>query len=232
MSLRQKQRGIEVVYEDNHLLAANKPCGLPTQPGPSSPDSLEGRAKAMIRETRAKPGNVFLHAVHRLDKVASGITLFSLTGKSLSRMNEQMRRNEVTRIYHAVTTGELPAEQGVLQHFLRHSRLRSVPVGENDPGAKKAVLGYRVLAREARLSLVEITLETGRYHQIRAQLSASGCPIVGDLLYGSRTEYEKNGIALHHRHMEFVHPVRKDPVVIEARYPAQWPLYPRNYSPS
>ena len=216
----------EVLYEDNHLLALNKPFGLMTQPAGGSCDSLEDRARTMIRETRHKPGNVFLHAVHRLDRVASGIALFSLTGKSLSRMNELMRRQEITRIYHAVITGDLPCDRGTLEHFLRHSRLKSVPADGSHPGAKRAVLEYRVLVRSGKLTLTEITLETGRYHQIRAQLAASGCPIVGDRLYGSVEEYAARGIALHHLRMEFLHPVRKERLVIEARYPAPWPLYP------
>jgi 23S rRNA pseudouridine1911/1915/1917 synthase len=216
----------EVLYEDNHLLALNKPHGLLTQPAGGSRDSLEDRARAMIKDTRHKPGNVFLHAVHRLDRVASGVALFSLTGKSLSRMNELMRRQEITRIYHAVVTGDLPRDRGTLEHFLRHSRLKSVPVDGSHPGAKRAVLEYRVLARTEKLALAEITLGTGRYHQIRAQLAASGCPIVGDSLYGSGTTYAAEGIALHHRRMEFLHPVRKERLVIEARYPAPWPLYP------
>ncbi len=216
----------EVLYEDNHLLALNKPYGLLTQPAGGSRDSLEDRARAMIRESRHKPGKVFLHAVHRLDRVASGVALFSLTGKSLSRMNGLMRRKEVTRIYHAVITGDLPRDRGTLEHFLRHSRLKSVPVDGSHPGAKRAVLEYRVLARTGKFTLAEITLETGRYHQIRAQLAASGCPIVGDSLYGSGTVYAEDGIALHHRRMEFLHPVRKERLVIEARHPAPWPLYP------
>jgi len=216
----------EVLYEDNHLLALNKPHGLLTQPAGGSRDSLEDRARAMIRQTRHKPGNVFLHAVHRLDRVASGVALFSLTGKSLSRMNELMRRQEITRIYHAVVTGNLPADQGTLEHFLRHSRLKSVPVDRAHPGAKRAVLEYRILARTKRLTLVEIALETGRYHQIRVQLAASGCPIAGDSVYGSVEEYVAGGIALHHWRMEFLHPVRRERLIIEARYPDQWPLHP------
>jgi 23S rRNA pseudouridine1911/1915/1917 synthase len=220
--------GPEVLYLDNHLLALNKPCGIPTQPGGASNGSMEESAREFIRLTRGKPGNVFLHAVHRLDRVASGITLFSLTGKSLSRMNDLMRTNRTTRIYHAVITGKLPCEQGRLENFLRHSRLRSVLSEETHPGAKKAVLRYRLLAREGRLSLVEVELETGRYHQIRAQLSAIGCPILGDSLYGSDAPYVRNGIALHHRRMEFIHPVRGELISIEAPYPEAWPVHPRD----
>ena len=236
MNLPDAAPCLEVLYEDNHLLALNKPYGLLTQPAGGSRDSLEDRARAMISKTRHKPGNVFLHAVHRLDKVASGITLFSLTGKSLSRMNELMRRQEIKRIYHAVFTGNLPRDQGTLEHFLRHSRRKSIPVDRSHPGAKRAVLEYRVIARSGRLTLAEITLETGRYHQIRAQLAASGCPIAGDSVYGSAEGYAAGGIALHHRRMEFLHPVRKERLIIEALYPDPWPLFPaggdtRQYPP-
>jgi len=215
---------VEVIYEDNHLIALNKPPGLLTQPALGCPDSLEARAAHWIKVSRSKPGKVFLHAVHRLDKVASGIALFALTDKALSRMNEQMRSRLVTRIYHAVIAGRPPRDQGTLVHFLRHSHLKSIVAAEDAPGARRSVLEFRVLRREGRLTLLEVTLETGRYHQIRAQLSAAGCPILGDTLYGSREKYAGDGIALHHRQMEFIHPVKKTPVELSARYPDAWPL--------
>lgn len=214
---------IDILYEDNHLIAVNKPAGLMTQPSGTAADNLEDRTKRFIKETRNKPGKVFLHAVHRLDKVAGGIVLFARTDKALSRMNEKMREHVIVRVYHAVITGKLASEQGKLVHYLRHSRLRSLPAGKNDPGAREAVLSYRVLGRKARHALVEIILETGRYHQIRAQLSASGCPILGDKLYGSSESYAENAIALHHKKMEFMHPVRNDHILIEAAYPDKWP---------
>jgi 23S rRNA pseudouridine1911/1915/1917 synthase len=218
--------GVEILYEDNHLLSLNKPAGLLTQPSGLAADNLEDRAKSYLKETRNKPGNVFLHAVHRLDKVASGVALFASTGKALTRMNEQMRSRYITRIYHAVVAGELPGTKGELVHFLRHSRLRSVEASEHDPGSRKAVLRYRLLARSGGLSLLEINLETGRYHQIRAQLASTGCPIIGDEAYGSEVIYPGDGIALHHRRMEFLHPVSKAPVSLEAGYPPQWPVFP------
>jgi 23S rRNA pseudouridine1911/1915/1917 synthase len=217
---------VEVLYEDNHLLALNKPAGLLTQPSGQEGDSLEDRAKEYLRSTRNKPGNVFLHAVHRLDRVASGIALFASTGKALSRMNEQMRRRVIGRTYHAVVSGDLPDAQGELVHFLRHSRFRAVLSDGNDPGSRRAVLRYRVIARAGGLCLLEVDLETGRYHQIRAQLAASGCPIVGDSAYGSGAVYPGDGIALHHRRMEFLHPVGGAPVSIQAGYPPGWPLFP------
>lgn len=217
-------REVDVIYEDNHLIAVNKPAGIMTQPSGTSADNVEDRTKEYLKRTRNKKGRVFLHAVHRLDKVAGGIALFACTDKALSRMNELMRGHGIARIYHAVITGELPGQQGTLVHFLRHSRMQALSVGENDPGAKRSKLQYRVLGRAGKLTLVEIILETGRYHQIRAQLSASGCPILGDTLYGSPEPFQDFGIALHHRKMEFVHPVTKLAIAIEAEYPPSWPL--------
>lgn len=215
---------VDVIYEDNHLIGVNKPAGIMTQPSGTFADNLEDRTKEYIKRTRSKKGRVFLHAVHRLDKVASGVVVFASTDKALSRMNELMRGHRITRIYHAVITGELPEKQGTLVHFLRHSHMQSLSVSENDPGARKAKLEYRILGRTGKLILVEIALETGRYHQIRVQLSASGCPILGDMLYGSLEQHQDNGIALHHRRMEFVHPVSNLAVTIEAEYPPLWPL--------
>jgi 23S rRNA pseudouridine1911/1915/1917 synthase len=215
---------VDVIYEDNHLIAVNKPAGIMTQPSGTPADNIEDRTKEYIKRTRNKKGRVFLHAVHRLDKVASGIALFACTDKALSRMNELMRGHGINRVYHAVITGELPGPQGNLVHFLRHSHMQALSVGEDDPGAKRSKLQYRVLGRTGRFILVEITLETGRYHQIRAQLAASGCPIIGDKLYGSSESFQDYGIALHHRKMEFVHPVTKLAVTFEAAYPPLWPL--------
>jgi 23S rRNA pseudouridine1911/1915/1917 synthase len=219
----KNKHDIEVLYEDNHLLALNKPPGLLTQPAANAVDSLEARARDYVRDSRNKPGRVFLHAVHRLDRVASGVTLFALTDKALSRMNGQMRRNEIRRTYHALITGKPPGESGTLTHFLRHSRMKAVQAEEGTPGARLSRLGYRVLCRTSGLVLVEIVLETGRYHQIRAQLSAAGCPILGDSLYGGREMPGVTGIALHNREMEFLHPVGKGPISIRAAYPPSWP---------
>ncbi len=215
---------VDVLYHDNHLLALGKPPGLLTQPSGTRSDSLEDRARSYIKEVKGKPGNVFLHAVHRLDRVASGIALFATTGKSLSRMNALMRAGTITRVYHAAVSGDLPAPVGELVHFLRHARLKSVEAAEGEPGARRASLSYRLIGRAGPLSLVEVTLGSGRYHQVRAQLSLAGCPVAGDALYGSPVSYVRGGVALHHRRMEFSHPVTSAPVVIQAGYPPFWPL--------
>ena len=216
--------GVDILYEDNHLLALNKPAGLLTQPSGKTEDNLEMRAKDWIKQTRNKPGEVFLHATHRLDKPVSGIVLFARTSKGLSRMNEQMRKKSIVKIYHAVITKELPALQGTLMHHLRHSRLRSVVATSAEHGSRPSLLTYRIIGRLPGMFLVEIILETGRYHQIRAQLAASGSPILGDARYGGQKWPSTNGIALHHRRMEFMHPILKSQIVIGAPYPANWPM--------
>ncbi|OPZ59791.1 MAG: Ribosomal large subunit pseudouridine synthase D [Deltaproteobacteria bacterium ADurb.Bin510] len=213
---------MQVVYEDNHLLAVNKPAGVLTQPSPTESASLETQAKAWLKDKYAKPGQVYLHAVHRLDKVTSGLVLFAKTDKSLSRLNQQMRGRSIVKIYHAVVTGQLPASAGELCHNLQHARLHTEVVDDGKP----ARLSYRLLKQAGDLSLVEIDLQTGRYHQIRAQLAAVGCPVLGDERYGGRPGYAAGAVALHHKRMRFTHPVTKAELELEAPYPADWPLLP------
>jgi len=233
---------LDLLYHDNHLLAVNKPAGLLTQPSGTDRDNLEDRAKAYIKEVKNKPGNVFLHAVHRLDQVVSGIVLFACTDKALSRLNADMRARRFEKIYHAVITGSLPKQEGSLRHFLTHGDHRAEVAKEGDPGARECLFDYRVLApgevtrptdggcfvgrvtSPGDFTLVEIQLHTGRYHQIRAQLAACGCPIVGDKKYGSPAPLP-DGIALHHTRLKVIHPVRKAEVLIEAPYPNGWPAF-------
>lgn len=213
-----------ILFEDNHLIALNKPAGLLTQPSGRDGESLETQVKEWIRRTKGKPGEVFLHAVHRLDRPVSGIALFARTSKALARMNEQQRRREIRKTYHAVVAGDLPAWQGTMRHLLRHSRMRSLEAAGHDEGARECILHYCILERRGGLTLVEIVLETGRYHQIRAQLSACGCPVLGDTRYGGRPVSAIPGIALHHARMEFSHPTLKTRVTIDAPLPGSWPL--------
>lgn len=214
---------LEVVYEDNHLLAVCKPAGLLTQPSGTAEDSLETRAREWVRVHRHKPGNVFLHAVHRLDRDVSGVVLFAVTGKALSRINEQLRRGAVRRIYHALVADAPPQEAGRLEHWLAHRRHRAEVTTSEARGARRCALAYRTVARRGGVSLLEIELHTGRYHQIRAQLAASGCPVLGDDRYGSGKPWPAGGIGLHHRRLEIEHPVRREPLILEAPYPQGWP---------
>jgi len=190
---------VKHVYSDNHLLVVDKPAEMATQP------DLTELAKAWVKKKYNKPGNVFLHAVHRLDKSVSGLVLFARTSKALSRLQQMMRDRKIVKIYHALVEGELPAEQGRLVHHLIHGSFRA----EVSKEGKESILEFRVLKREKGATLIEIDLITGRYHQIRAQRSAVGCPVIGDAKYGSKRPWKK-GIALHHSEIKFEHPVTKE----------------------
>lgn len=216
---------LDVFYHDNHLLAVNKPAGLLTQPSGTNQDNLEDRAKAYIKEIKGKPGNVFLHAVHRIDRVVSGVVLFACTDKALSRLNADMRARKFSKIYHAVVSGTPPQEKGSLKHWLKHGDFRADVAVSSDPDAKECLLDYKVLKNNGDNSLLEIQLHTGRYHQIRAQLAAAGCPILGDEKYGSATKLPNGAIALHHVRLSIVHPVKKEDLVIEAPYPEHFPMF-------
>lgn len=183
---------VKEVYLDNHLLIVDKPPNIATQP------DLEDMCKAYLKEKFHKKGNVFLHAIHRLDKEVSGLVLFARTSKALSRLQASMRNREIVRIYHAEIMGHMKEKEGELVHFLKHGSHRAI-IGMG----KEARLTYRVLKEKKATTLLEIKLDTGRYHQIRAQLAFVGHPIVGDSKYGAGGEEMK----LSHVRMSFVHPV-------------------------
>jgi 23S rRNA pseudouridine1911/1915/1917 synthase len=195
-----------IIYSDNHLLVVEKPADMATQP------DLTELAKAWIKKKYQKPGNVFLHPAHRLDKAVSGLVLFARTSKALSRLQEMMRERKIKKIYHALVEGKLPEDQGKLVHSLVHGSFRA----EVSRDGKESILEYRVLKQERGVTLLEINLITGRYHQIRAQLSAIGCPILGDEKYGSKKSWPK-GIALHHSEMRFEHPVTKESLMLKSK---------------
>lgn len=203
---------MEVIYVDNHLLAAIKPAGLATQPDQTQQGNFLGLAKQWVKSEYNKPGNVFLEPIHRLDKPVSGIVLFARTSKALSRLQAQMRQREIRKTYLALIEGTLAEGKRTLEHFLVHGSHRALVDPQN---GKRAILHYRVLKTDDKTSLVEITLETGRYHQIRAQFSAIGCPVVGDRKYGSMLPWEGEAIALHHAKMQLNHPVTGSILILE-----------------
>ena len=208
----------EILFCDNHLLVAAKPSMLLTQPNDSSDPSLEAFAKAWVKKEYHKPGNVFLHAVHRLDRPVSGLVLFARTSKALSRLNESQRNFEIQRIYIAEVEGQLALKSGKLDHYLIHGDHRAIVAKENEPQAKHARLTYEVIRHNQRTTHVSIELETGRYHQIRAQFSASGHPIVGDQKYGAKTGHSKS-IHLHSAKLYFKHPTTKELLEFETPQP-------------
>lgn len=178
-------------YEDNHLLIASKAPGVPTQP-----DFVE-EMRAYIKKKYDKPGNVFLEPAHRLDQPVSGLVLFARTSKALSRLQEMMRQQTIERIYLAKTFPPLQGE-GSLVDYMAHGDRRAIP------GDKKAVLHYQEVGE-----YVQVTLETGRYHQIRYQLSKAGHPIIGDLKYGGKKHPR---VLLHASKIALIHPVTKTPI--------------------
>jgi 23S rRNA pseudouridine1911/1915/1917 synthase len=208
----------DVLLCDNHILIAYKPAGLLTQPDGTSAPSLEEWAKGWVKERYNKPGAVFLHAVHRLDKGVAGLVLFARTSKALSRLNAQMRQGEIGRFYRAEVEGAVTPKEGTLTHLLAHGSHRAHVASHG----KEARLSYRVIGEKGSSSLLEIELDTGRYHQIRAQLSASGHPIVGDQKYGSRSPPP---IRLLCHRLSFPHPVGGQPVVcaLDERELSLWP---------
>ncbi len=202
---------IDVIYEDNHLLVVNKPAGILTQPSGTDQPNLEALAKAYIKEKYQKPGNVFLEAVHRIDKPVSGIVVFAKTSKALSRLNESMRSKTVRKVYWARLDSQPNPSEATLEHYLVHDEYRA----QVSPSGKLARLHYQTLPN----GTVEIELETGRYHQIRVQMAEIGCPIVGDAKYGSVKKFKGDGIALHHRLLQIQHPTTDETLLLEAPAP-------------
>lgn len=190
-----------------------------TQPSGTQQESLEGQAKAWMKQVYRKPGNVYLEAVHRLDKPVSGIVVFGKTSKALARLNHFMRTKQIRKVYWAWLEGIIPADEGTLEHMILHDDFHAKVVHVNHPEGKKALLHYKVLQRNEDRTLVEIELKTGRYHQIRLQFSAEGHPIWGDRKYGGKRPYRAEAIALHHRLLQFNHPVTQILMTIEAPLP-------------
>lgn len=213
---------MQVLYEDNHVLIADKAPGEIVQGDKTGDRTLLDDAKAYIKETCAKPGEVFLGVVHRLDRPVSGAVVFARTSKALARLNEMFRTGQVRKTYHAIVCAPPPQEAGTLTHWLTRNEKQNKAYAHDreKPGAKKAVLDYRLIGRSERYFLVEVNLHTGRHHQIRCQLAAIGCVVKGDLKYGARRSNPDGSISLHARRVEFEHPVSHKPVSVTAPYPA------------
>jgi len=234
---------LDVLYEDNHLLAVNKPALLPTMGVAADRPSLIAEAKEFIRRKYHKPGEVYLGIVSRLDAPVTGVVLMARTSKAAGRLTELFKQRDVEKTYWALVEGRVEPANGTLTHYLRKDeRHRRVHVcGPQAQGAQRAELTYHVLMRDKETgrqgdkenqrglasapfrscTLLEIQLLTGRKHQIRVQLADAFAPVVGDRKYGSCRTFPR-GIALHSRRLAFEHPVRKTPVEIEAPLPAAW----------
>ena len=218
---------MEVIYEDNHLIAVNKNCHELVQGDKTGDTSLADLLKTWLKEKYAKPGNVFVGATHRLDRPVTGVVVFAKTSKALARMNELFRTGEIKKTYWAIVRNRPPEVEQELTHWLVRNEKQNksyvcTPSQKRD--ARKAVLHYRLLAQSENYYLLEIDLQTGRHHQIRCQLAAIGCPIRGDLKYGAGRSNPDGGISLHARRVSFVHPVSKRPINIVAPVPDE-PLW-------
>lgn len=212
---------MEVIYEDNHLIAVNKTCREIVQGDKTGDTPLSDMLKVWIKEKYCKPGNVFVGVAHRLDRPVSGLVLFAKTSKALARLNEMFRTGEIKKTYWAIVKNSPPTEEGTLEHWLvrNEKQNKSYAYAEEKPEAKKAILHYKLLAKSDNYYLLEIDLKTGRHHQIRCQLAKMGCPIKGDLKYGSERSNKDGGISLHARKAQFIHPVSKQPIEIIAAVP-------------
>lgn len=208
-----------MIYEDNHLLVVNKPCGQLVQGDMTGRATLLDEAKAWLKEKYNKPGNVFLALVHRLDRPASGVIVLARTSKAASRLSEEIRKHRPKKIYWAKVAGKTPS-QGTWTDRLERQEFCSRVVAE--PMGKEARLSFTRLSYDNGVSLVEITLETGRYHQIRVQFAHRGFPILGDRRYGSQQPFADDAIALHAREMRIRHPTTKEEMHFVAEPGAGW----------
>jgi 23S rRNA pseudouridine1911/1915/1917 synthase len=209
---------IEVLYEDNHVIVVNKKPSDIVQGDKTGDVTLPDLIKEYLKEKYDKPGNVFCGVVHRLDRPTSGVVVFAKTSKALSRLNEQFRVKETNKIYWAVVENKPQKNTDRLENYLRKNEKqnKSYVVNQDGKDVKKAVLNYKLLCSSDKYHLLEVTLETGRHHQIRAQLSHIGCIVKGDLKYGAKRSNTDNSIHLHARQLSFVHPTTKEVISVVA----------------
>ena len=212
-----------VLFEDNHIIIINKRAGDIVQGDKTGDKPLSDVIKEYIKEKYQKPGNVFLGVVHRLDRPTSGIVLFARTSKALERLNKMLRERTIKKTYWAVVNGIPKKEENTLINYLRKNpkNNKSTVFRQETEGSKKAILHYKNIKKIDNYSLLEIDLETGRHHQIRAQLSAMGTTIKGDLKYGADKSNKDGSIHLHARKVEFSHPVTKEEITISAATPQE-----------
>ena len=210
-----------VVYEDNHIIVVNKTASEIVQADKTGDTPLSETVKQYLKEKYQKPGNVFLGVTHRLDRPVSGLVIFAKTSKALTRLNEMFRTSEVKKTYWAVVKNAPKEPEGELVHFLvrNEKQNKSYAYDKEVPNSKKAILHYRLIGHSENYFLLEVDLKTGRHHQIRCQLAKMGCPIKGDLKYGAPRSNPDGSISLLSHRVEFVHPVSKETIVVEAPLP-------------
>lgn len=217
---------LEVLFEDNHILAVNKPGGILSQGDITGDTSILDEAKEYIKKKYNKPGNAYCGLIQRLDRPASGVLLMAKSSKGLERMNQLMREKKIKKTYWALTEEYVDHDRGTLIDWLwKNEDQKKVHVYQKEKkGAQRSELKYQLLGRIGKNYLLEIDLITGRYHQARAQLASAGMTIAGDVKYGYPKKNKSGKIALHCKRIDFVHPVKQEAIKIEARIPKepQW----------
>lgn len=213
---------LKVLYEDNHLIAVYKPAGILVQEDKTGDPSLLDQVKYYLKNKYHKPGNVYLGLIHRLDRPVSGIILFAKTSKGASRLSEQFREHEVEKVYHALVVGKPKESKMTLVHYLVKDKvINKTSAHESDTAeAQEAVLHYEVVKSNNKYSLLKIKLGTGRSHQIRAQLAAIGCPIVGDVKYGGEDTGEQ--LYLMATSLKFKKATEDEGVELNLNVPEEW----------
>lgn len=208
--------GANIVYEDNHLIAVNKPAGILVQGDETGDAPLSELVKLYIKERDHKPGNVFCGVIHRIDRPVSGIVILAKTSKGLSKMNELFREDTIKKTYRALVNGVPNPTEAELKHYLRkNSKSHKADVFTKAvENSKASVLNYKVIENRGHQCLLEVNPITGRFHQIRAQLSANKTPIVGDVKYGAPQALKNKSICLHAYQISFVHPIKNESIVI------------------
>lgn len=228
-SQRMTPTGISILYEDNHLIALNKPAGLLVQGDHTGDVTLEQLVREYIRMDKGKPGDAYLGVAHRIDRPVSGVVLMAKTSKALVRLNKMFAEREVTKIYWAVVTKRPEMESGSLEHWLRKNEEKNMSKAFNkeERHTKHCELDYRMLVASDNYALLEVRPKTGRHHQIRVQLAKMGCSIKGDLKYGAPRSNPDGSVHLHARRIELEHPVRKEPLIITAPVPNEnlWKVF-------
>lgn len=223
-----------ILFEDNHIIIINKQPSQIVQGDKTGDTPLADLVKDYIKTKYNKSGEVFLGVVHRLDRPVSGAVIFARTSKSLSRLNELIKNREIKKTYWAVVKNKPTEEIGTLVNFLRRDegRNKSFITGEKTKNAQMASLSYKLIGRSDNYYLLEVDLQTGRHHQIRAQLAGIGCPIKGDLKYGYPRSNSDGSIHLHARKLSFIHPVNLNTVNIVAQTPEDpvWDFFINNFT--
>jgi 23S rRNA pseudouridine1911/1915/1917 synthase len=214
-----------ILHEDNQCLAVCKPAGIASAHFQGEDQTLDRLVKRYLKEKYAKPGNVFLGIVHRLDKPVSGVLLFARTSKAAARLSEQFREGTVEKVYWAVVEGEVATEAGTLEDWLKIEKGRESKrvevVAPRESGARQALLHFQKRGQHGGLTLLEVRPQTGRTHQLRVQLAHHGHPVYGDARYGSIRTFGR-AIGLHARNLTFLHPVRYEPMTLTAELPREW----------